>query len=74
VTKNDAGNWTTTYTIITTEARDASGEVHDRMPVFLAPSAWDAWLSPAELDSDDKATALDLLAEQSVAMAAKLTT
>lgn len=74
VTKNDAGDWTTTYTIITTEARDASGEVHDRMPVFLTPAAWDAWLSPAELDTGDKSDLLDLLREQSVTMAATLAT
>jgi putative SOS response-associated peptidase YedK len=53
---------------------DAGGEVHDRMPVFLTPSAWDAWLSPAELDKGDKSAMLDLLGEQSVAMAATLTT
>ena len=74
VTKNDAGDWSVTYTIITTEARDASGEVHDRMPVFLPPAAWDAWLSPTELDKSDKTDLLDLLAGQSVTMASTLTT
>lgn len=74
MTKNDAGHWTTTYTIITTVARDASGEVHDRMPVFLASQAWDAWLAPTELDKAEKSDLLDLLDEQSVAMAATLTT
>lgn len=74
VTQNDAGDWTTTYTIITTEARDASGEVHGQMPVFLEPSTWDSWLSPAELDKGDKTDLLDLLGEQSVATAATLTT
>jgi putative SOS response-associated peptidase YedK len=44
------------------------------MPVFLTPAAWDAWLSPAELDKGDKADLLALLADQSVAMAATLTT
>lgn len=31
---------------LTREARDASGEVHDRMPAFLTPDTWDAWLTP----------------------------
>ncbi|WP_082544095.1 SOS response-associated peptidase family protein [Sanguibacter sp. Leaf3] len=30
-----SGELALTYTIITREARDASGEVHDRMPTFL---------------------------------------
>lgn len=42
-----------TYTVITREARDASGEVHDRMPTFLLPDLWDGWLSPAKLDDKD---------------------
>ncbi len=38
-----------TCTILTTEANDAMAEIHDRMPVMLAPAAWDTWLS-AEVD------------------------
>ena len=30
----DGGGWDVTFTIVTREARDAGGEVHDRMPVF----------------------------------------
>lgn len=37
-------------TIITTEANEAMAPVHDRMPVILPPSAWDAWLDPANDD------------------------
>lgn len=74
VTRNDADTWDVTYTIITTEARDASGEVHDRMPVFLTPEAWDAWLTPDELTKSDKADLLGLLADQSTAVASTLTT
>ena len=48
--KDDAGEWYLTMSIITREARDASGEVHDRMPVFLAPDVFDRWLSPAKLE------------------------
>lgn len=41
-------------TIITTSANSVMAAVHDRMPVILPPSAWDAWL---DRDNDD----LDLL-------------
>jgi putative SOS response-associated peptidase YedK len=33
------------FAVITREARDASGEVHDRMPAFLPAEAWDDWLT-----------------------------
>jgi putative SOS response-associated peptidase YedK len=39
--------WVTSFTIITTTAEDALGHVHDRMPMFLQPDAFDAWLDPA---------------------------
>ncbi len=34
---------------MTREARDASGKLHDRMPVFLLPDVYDEWLSPVDL-------------------------
>jgi putative SOS response-associated peptidase YedK len=39
-------------TIVTTDANDAVRPVHDRMPVVLPPSAWEAWLDPANDDVD----------------------
>jgi putative SOS response-associated peptidase YedK len=33
-----------TFTILTTDANTAVRPVHDRMPVILAPDAWDLWL------------------------------
>ena len=36
-----------TCTILTTGANALVGEVHDRMPVILAPDAYDVWLDPA---------------------------
>ena len=35
------------FAILTTEAQGAIREIHDRMPVMLDPSAFDAWLDPA---------------------------
>ncbi|MEJ5254054.1 MAG: SOS response-associated peptidase [Acidimicrobiales bacterium] len=36
--------------IITGEANEKVRPVHDRMPIILPPSAWDAWLDPNEDD------------------------
>lgn len=38
------GEWLRTCTIITTAANEAVRPLHDRMPVILAPDAWDRWL------------------------------
>ena len=38
--------WLTTFTIITTEAEDALGQIHDRMPLMVAPDVWSMWLDP----------------------------
>ena len=36
--------WQRTCSIITTAAQGAVSSIHDRMPVSLRPSVWDAWL------------------------------
>ncbi|PZT90877.1 MAG: SOS response-associated peptidase, partial [Gordonia sp. (in: high G+C Gram-positive bacteria)] len=48
----DDEEWRTTFTIITRTGEDAAGEVHDRMPVFLTPAAWDTWLAPGKINKD----------------------
>jgi putative SOS response-associated peptidase YedK len=45
--------------IVTTTANDALADLHDRMPVVLAPSSWETWLDPA---NDDVAALQRLLA------------
>jgi putative SOS response-associated peptidase YedK len=45
--------------VITTEATDAVGHIHDRMPMVIGKDAYDAWLDPSLTDTD---TALELLA------------
>jgi putative SOS response-associated peptidase YedK len=52
-----------TSVILTTEATDAVRDVHDRMPVVLAPQAWLRWIDPGWNDS---AAALALLREHGV--------
>ncbi|MGW5232796.1 SOS response-associated peptidase [Streptomyces nodosus] len=51
VPEGDApGAWLATCTIITTDATDAAGRIHPRMPLALAPDRQDAWLDPALRD------------------------
>jgi putative SOS response-associated peptidase YedK len=45
--------WWATCTIITTEATDAAGRVHPRMPLAVAPADFEAWLDPAHQDPDE---------------------
>jgi len=39
-----------TCTVITTEAADDHGEIHDRTPLLVRPQDWDRWLDPALSD------------------------
>lgn len=64
--------WEVRFAIITREARDASGEIHDRMPAFLTADTWDAWLSPGDLN--DPAEAIDILTSASETVASTITT
>jgi putative SOS response-associated peptidase YedK len=63
--------WKVTFTIITRPARDASGQIHDRMPVFLTPDVWDQWLRPEKIT--DKQEVLTMLERSSVAVAKTMT-
>ncbi len=51
-------DWLETFTILSREAAPELQEIHDRMPVVLPESAYDAWLDRAKTDS---ATAADVL-------------
>ena len=70
------------FVVITREARDASGEVHDRMPAFLVPDLWDQWLNPEPLTVEGDSAAskqnrlqlLDELDQSSSAVAATIST
>ncbi|GAA3283359.1 SOS response-associated peptidase [Streptomyces lavendulae] len=48
--EDDPAAWWATCTVITTEATDAAGRVHPRMPLALAPADYDAWLDPSHQD------------------------
>lgn len=44
--RDDPDAWVATCTIITTDATDAAGRVHPRMPLTVAPEHWADWLDP----------------------------
>jgi putative SOS response-associated peptidase YedK len=43
--------WLWTAVIITTQAEDEVGRLHDRMPMVVDPARWDDWLDPASTDA-----------------------
>lgn len=54
----ESGEWLRTCAIVTTDSRGVISSIHDRMPVSLPRSAWDAWL---DRDLTDPEAALSLL-------------
>lgn len=72
--KDEGDAWDVSFTVITREARDAGGEVHDRMPTFLTEDAVEEWLSPGKLEADQKAPLLAQLEDVSSTIAGQLVT
>ncbi len=69
--------WKLSFTIATREAADASGQVHDRMPVFLQSDTWADWLNPSPAGtsgSTDSGALMAMMEESSLAVAATLQT
>ncbi|MEU6138466.1 SOS response-associated peptidase [Nocardioides sp. NPDC047086] len=44
--EDDPGRWLWSCTVITTEAEDSLGRIHDRMPLMVERERWDQWLDP----------------------------
>jgi putative SOS response-associated peptidase YedK len=40
-----SGEWIRTFTVITTDANELAGQIHDRMPAILALGDYTRWLS-----------------------------
>jgi putative SOS response-associated peptidase YedK len=40
-----SGDWNRTFAVITTDANEMVADIHDRMPVILAPGDCARWLS-----------------------------
>ncbi|WP_035798146.1 SOS response-associated peptidase [Kitasatospora mediocidica] len=45
--------WLVTCTIVTTEAEELLAPIHERMPLYLQPSSFDAWLDPSLADAEE---------------------
>jgi putative SOS response-associated peptidase YedK len=54
---DDPDRFRWTCTVITTQAEDAVGHIHDRMPLMVEPDRWGRWLDPRVSGGD----LLDLL-------------
>ena len=44
-----SGEWIRTFAIITTDANELVADIHDRMPVILAPDDYQRWLGDVSL-------------------------
>ncbi|WP_030392893.1 SOS response-associated peptidase [Kitasatospora purpeofusca] len=44
--------WLVTFTVVTTEAEELLAPIHERMPLFLDPGSFDAWLDPGLDDGE----------------------
>ncbi|MGN6326575.1 SOS response-associated peptidase [Pseudolysinimonas sp.] len=71
--RKEGEEWVVSTAIVTREARDASGEVHDRMPVFLERDEWDGWLNPVVLDAGGMDEMLERIGASSERVARTIT-
>lgn len=51
--EDDPDRFRWTCTVLTTQAEDELGHIHDRMPLMVEPARWAAWLDPRRSDRDD---------------------
>ena len=51
--EDDPERFRWTCTVLTTEAEDAVGHIHDRMPLMVERERWAAWLDPTVSGKDD---------------------
>jgi putative SOS response-associated peptidase YedK len=50
---DDPDRFRWTCTVLTTQAEDAVGHIHDRMPLLVEPERYGAWLDPSVSDADE---------------------
>ena len=51
--EDDPERFRWTCTVLTTDAEDSLGQIHDRMPLTLDRAQWSAWLDPRRPGGDD---------------------
>lgn len=61
------------FSIVTRPGLGEAGEIHDRMPAFLSPSAIEQWIQPRALDSAERASLMELVLDDSAALAGHIT-
>ncbi|GAA4832327.1 SOS response-associated peptidase [Kitasatospora terrestris] len=74
VPEDDPAAWLATACILTRDATDSAGRVHDRMPVVIAPDDLALWLDPTVSDRSDLHHLLHLPADGDMAVRAVSTT
>jgi putative SOS response-associated peptidase YedK len=52
VPDDDPDAWLWSATIITTQAKDDLGKIHDRMPMVIEPARWAEWLDPRDTSAE----------------------
>jgi putative SOS response-associated peptidase YedK len=50
---DEPGAWLWSATVLTTDATDELGRIHDRAPLIVPASAYDVWLAPQPGDADE---------------------
>ena len=50
--EDDPDRFRWTCTVITTDAEDDVGHIHDRMPLMVEKDRWSSWLDPTTKDKD----------------------
>ena len=61
---DDPAAWRLTCTVITTEASDAVGRIHDRMPMTIPRADWATWLDPGHGPEDASRLLVPAAAEE----------
>ncbi len=56
--EEDPDRFRWTCTVLTTQAEDSVGHIHERMPLMVEPARWGAWLDPTTGARDDLLTLL----------------
>lgn len=73
MSKNSDGTAVATFAVLTQQAHDAAGEIHERMPVFLPQTFWTDWLTVDHLEQDQRAHLLNEATDTSTETTSHLT-
>ena len=63
LSEDDEHKWLVSFTIITTQAGDALGHIHDRTPLIIPPDLYGDWLDPTLSETAEVQQLLDAVPE-----------